>query len=268
MLIRAHVITAKLRNNTQMLAEERRRVILDRLRIDGRVVATHLGLELGVSHDTIRRDLQELEADGLLQRVHGGALGPSATARSYAFRQHEAPAAKRRLANAAIGLLRSGQVIVLGGGTTIVQVAVAIPDELAAEVFTNSPPVAIELAPRPQLEVHLLGGRTDPERLLTLGSEPVQALRDLRADVCVISAHALDAEGGVRVCTLDEAQVLRAMIAASADVVALVTKEKLGTTAPYRVAPISELTHLVTEAVVSQETLDPYVAHGITVVRA
>jgi DeoR/GlpR family transcriptional regulator of sugar metabolism len=258
---------AQVRNNRQVLPAERRRAILDRLERQGRVVATELGAELGVSHDTVRRDLADLAAEGLAERVHGGALRPITTAKTYAERRAQAAAGKRRVAEAAAHLLGTGQVAVLSGGTTTVELAAALPTELAATVFTNSPPVALELAGRPAIEVQLLGGRIDPERLITYGADAIETIRDVSADVCFLSPHSLDAEGGLRVCALDEARLMRAMIASATDVVALVTEEKFATRAAYRVAPMSELTHLVTEGSVDDVILEPYRLQGIEVTR-
>src|SRR5262245_29045505 len=106
-----------------MLSAERRQYILETLRRDGRIHATELSATLNVSEDTIRRDLRELAEAGLLQRVHGGALPSSPAAASYAVRQQQAPSAKAAIAQAAAGLVRSGQVILLDGGTTTLQVA-------------------------------------------------------------------------------------------------------------------------------------------------
>src|SRR4029453_15208402 len=97
----------------------------------------------GVSEDTIRRDLRELAEADLLQRVHGGALPHSPAVASFAVRQGQAPAAKQAIARAAAQLVRDGQVIILDGGTTTLQVAQLLPVDLRATVVTNSPPIAI-----------------------------------------------------------------------------------------------------------------------------
>src|SRR5258708_7845072 len=112
-----------------MLREERHQHILSTLKRDGKIVATDLSLALGVSEDTVRRDLRELGEAGLLQRVHGGALPRSPATASHIARQRQAPEAKLAIARAAVRLLRPGQVILLDGGTTTLRVAHEMPPD-------------------------------------------------------------------------------------------------------------------------------------------
>lgn len=235
---------------------------------DGKVVAAELSAMLGVSHDTIRRDLQDLSDAGLVRRVHGGALPPNLTAWGYGERQRQAPAAKRALAKAAARLLRGDTVIVLAGGTSVVELARELPHDLRATIFTTSAPVAIELASRPHLDLHLVGGRFEQATLEAVGPTAVDALRAVRADVCFFSVWALHPEVGVSVGHVDDVPTLRAMIAGAAEVVAVATADKLGTAEPFVVAPVEELTHLVTERSAAETLVSPYERVGVTVIRA
>src|ERR1700744_6063269 len=103
-----------------MLTAERHAAILELLGRRGRVVANDLSAELGVSADTIRRDLRELDELGLLRRVHGGALPRTGEVASFATRAHRAPEAKMSIARRAADLIKDGQVVILDGGTTAV----------------------------------------------------------------------------------------------------------------------------------------------------
>ncbi|HYX87935.1 MAG TPA: DeoR/GlpR family DNA-binding transcription regulator [Gaiellaceae bacterium] len=251
-----------------MLPAERRRLILERLRRDGRVVAAELGGSLGVSHDTVRRDLQDLAEAGLLQRVHGGALPPVTLAPSFAARRRDAPAAKLALARAGANLIRPGQVVILDAGTTNERLASELPPELEATIFTNAPPVAIALARQPHIDVHLLGGRLDKAGLAAVGSATVAAVRDVRADVCVLGICSVHPGLGISGDDSEEAYLKRAMIESAADVVGLATADKLGTSSPFVIAPPTELTHLIVDRAATEEAVAPYEAIGITVVRA
>jgi DeoR/GlpR family transcriptional regulator of sugar metabolism len=133
-------------------------------------------------------------------------------------------------------------------------------------VLTNSPPVAAELAAHPCAEVVLIGGRLLKEAQVTVGAATVEALRQVRADVCVLGICSLHPELGVTALDHDEAHVKRAMVAASGDVIALATADKLSTASPWLVAPVAELTHLVTDA--GEELTAGYAAAGVGVVRA
>jgi DeoR/GlpR family transcriptional regulator of sugar metabolism len=250
-----------------MLSEERRQLILERLRAEGKVVAAELSASLEVSPDTIRRDLQDLADGGYLRRVHGGALPPTVGARPYAVRREQAPAAKAAIARATAALLREDQVIFLDGGTTTLEVARHLDPELRATVVTNSPPIAVALAEHPHVNVAMLGGTLEKEARVVVGAATIEALRRIRADVLVLGVCSLHPEVGITVLELEESHVKRAMIANAAEVIAVASADKLGSAAPYVVGPIGELTHIVTERAVSSE-LDPYRALGVEIVLA
>jgi DeoR/GlpR family transcriptional regulator of sugar metabolism len=251
-----------------MLTEERRQAILERLRSDGKVVAAELSSSLAVSPDTVRRDLQELAQAGLLRRVHGGALPPAVGARPYSVRRAQAPVAKAAIAKATSRLLRDGQVILLDAGTTTLEVARHLPRELRATVITNSPPIAVELAEHPTVDVTVLGGVLEKDARALVGAATIEALRAVRADVLVLGICSLHPEVGITVTELEESYVKRAMIANAAEVVAVSSADKLGSAAPYVVGPLSELTHLVTESSDDAELLAPYRALGVEIVLA
>ncbi len=251
-----------------MLTAERRQVILEQLRRDGKVVAVELSAALAVSPDTVRRDLQELAETGLLRRVHGGALPPASGARPYAARREQAPAAKAAIARATCRLLRSGQVILLDAGTTTLEVARHLPADLHATVVTNSPPIAVALAEHPGVEVTVLGGRLDKAARATVGAATIEALRAIRADILVLGVCSLHPDIGITVNDLEELYIKRAMIANAAEVVAVSSADKLGSAAAFVVGPVEELTHLITERSSPQAQLDLYRSHGVEVVVA
>jgi DeoR/GlpR family transcriptional regulator of sugar metabolism len=239
----------------QVLTDERRSLILDRIRNHGRVLAADLTTELGVSVDTIRRDLRELDEAGLLRRVHGGALP----------RYGEA---KVSIARRAAECVHDDQIIVLDGGTTTLEVARALRDDLRAHVITTSPPIALALADHPGLEVTVVGGTLRPNALVTVGAAAIEALRVVRADVVFLGVCGLHPEIGVTTEDLEERHVKAAMIDGAAEVVALADHDKLGTAMPVVVAPMSAVTRLVTDADVDDAALAPYLALGIEVLHA
>lgn len=251
-----------------MLTEERRRSIVQTLQREGKVLATELSKTLHVSEDTIRRDLRELAAAGVLQRVHGGALLRSPVNGGFTVRQQRDTGAKAAMARAAVRFIRPNQVIILDGGTTILQVAQHLPLDLRATVITHSPPVALALAEHPEIEVVLIGGKLYKQELVTGGAATVEAFHNVRADLCFLGISSVHPEVGISTFNLEGSYVKRAMIASSAEVVALASAEKLGTAAPYIIGPLSSLTYLVTERSVPDEVLAPYRAQGVTVVRA
>lgn len=255
-------------DSSALMAADRRRRILAALERDGKVVAAELSRSFGVSEDTIRRDLREMAGEGLLQRVHGGALPLSPANPSFSAREQQSPRVKDALARAAATLIKPGQVVFIDSGTTNVAVARHVPRELRATIVTNSPPVAVALAEHPHVDVIMLGGRVRRYSLATADAGTVTAVRQIQADLCYLGVCSLDPTFGITAINLDEAYVKQAMVEASADVVALATADKLGTASPYVVAPLRELTWLFTDTGVPDEALAPYRAAGVTVTRA
>ena len=137
----------------ELLGEERRELILRWLGAEGKVRASDLALRLRVSLDTVRRDLQELADAGLLRRVHGGALPPSPPGPdSFVERLPDDVAAKAAVAQAAVGLIRPGEVIAISGGTTTLEFARRLPDDLDATVIATNPHIAVALADHPRAD--------------------------------------------------------------------------------------------------------------------
>lgn len=255
-------------SRNMMLTEERRAYILKALQQEGRVLAADLSKALGVSDDTIRRDLDALAEMDLLRRVHGGALPRTAVYKDFAARQTEGTTTKDAIARATVTLIRPHQVVILDGGTTSLAIAQHLPRDLVATVITTSPPVAVALAVCPGVTVIMIGGTLYRYAMVAVGADAVVALRDVRADVCVLGVLAIHPDVGISVLDHDEALVKRAMIAGATQIIAPATADKLGTVAPFVVGAPSVLTHLVTERGVGAETLAAYRAAGMTIVQA
>lgn len=241
-----------------LLPEERRQRILEQLATEGRVYATDLCGILRVSEDTVRRDLRDLDEAGLLRKVHGGALPRAQAPLNHRARAQVQQPAKQALAQVAAGLVRPGQVLFIDGGTTNLEIARSLPRELRATVLTVSPLVALALAEHPGLEVHLVGGRLHPESLTTVGADTVEALRRVRADLCLLGVCSLHVEAGITTLHAEEAVIKRTMIHAAAETVAVVTADKLGTLSPFGVAPVERLATLITEAHVPEAVRAPF----------
>jgi DeoR/GlpR family transcriptional regulator of sugar metabolism len=251
-----------------LLKGERQRRILEILADTGRLVATELPDVLGVSTYTVRRDLDELAEAGRLQRVHGGALARSPVASTYEGRQSQSVAGKREVARAAVTLLRPGQVAILDGGSTALALAEAIPPEHTGTFVTHSPPAAEALGRHPGLEVVVVGGRLDRRAMVAVGGQTIDAYRAIAADVCFLGVWSVHAEHGISEGYPDEAELRRVLLERADRVVGLATSEKLGTVAPFRVAPADALTHLATERDAPAELLAPLSELGVEIVRA
>jgi DeoR/GlpR family transcriptional regulator of sugar metabolism len=247
-----------------VLTAERRQAILAWVERDGKVVASELVTSLGVSEDTVRRDLRDLAEQGLLRRVHGGALASAPPTRSFTHRLEVSHGEKAALAEAALPLLVGARVIVLDGGTTTLELARRLPPLYEGTIITNSPPVASALASHPKAEIIVVGGRLLKDAQVAVGPAAVEAFHTVRADICVLGICSLHPDVGVTTLDGDEAYVKRAMVASAGEVIALATADKLRTASPWVVAQLADLDHLVTDG--SGELTRPYTSAGIDVV--
>jgi DeoR/GlpR family transcriptional regulator of sugar metabolism len=251
-----------------MLTSERKALILRVLGQEGRLVAKPFSQDLGVSEDTIRRDLRELAAEGLLQRVHGGALPASPAVAAFGVREGRAGAEKLRLARAAARLIQPGQIVFLDGGTTNVQLARGLPADLRASVITHSPSIAVELADHPSVEVELIGGRLFKHSIVAVGAAAAEAIARVRADLFFMGATGLHPETGVTTGDPEEAAIKRLIARQSAETVILATRDKLGAASPYGVVPLAQIGAVVAQRGLPDEALAPLRTAGVRVVEA
>lgn len=246
-----------------MLKEERQSFILEKLKHRKKVLTANLSHALHVSEDTIRRDLKELSDLGHLRKVHGGALASSLNPFSYADRKVYALADKVRIVEKALNLIQPGQVVIMDGGTTNLELAKRLPHDLQATIFTNSLPVAVQLAEHPTIEIIFAGGKLLKSAQATIGQEVIHTFSEIRADLCILGTRSIDLETGITEIDWEEAKVKRAIVAASQKTLSLAISEKLGTYTPYKVADIQQLGTLVTELDPHDALLLPYKRLGI-----
>lgn len=248
-----------------MLAAQRRDLLLERLRTDGRIVAKDLAAELGISEDSIRRDLRELAAAGLCQRVYGGALPTSPAIADYSTRQDVEVSGKQRVAAAAAALIEPGSTAILDGGTTTLAVVHALPLDLRATVVTHSPTVASALVHHRDVEVYLIGGRLFRHSMVTCGAAAVEAARGLRADLFLLGVTGVHPEAGLTTGDADEAAMKRTLAHQAADTYVLASSEKIGAASRFSVLPLDQVAGLVTDASADNPTiraLDVHVVHA------
>jgi DeoR/GlpR family transcriptional regulator of sugar metabolism len=251
------------------LGVERREQILEVLGSEGRVVASELSDRLGVSLDTVRRDLDELAGAGMLRRVRGGGLPPSPSSPRFVERAEIDVPVKRSIAGTAIErLVAADQVVALGGGTTVREVARLLPDSLHATVLTTAPDVAVDLLDRPGLDVHLIGGPVHRESRTVVGVDVIDALSDVRPDVCLLGACSVDPDVGITVMHREEVLVVRALMRASSRTAILAASPKLGTAAQWVVGGIDEVDVLVTDADAPPDAIARFERAGVEVVVA
>lgn len=225
--------------------------IRDHLFSHGPTTVEALCTVLGASAATIRRDLLALEARGLILRDHGSARLAEGTGEEIAFatRARDNLTAKRAIAEAAFTCIAPGQTIFLDAGTTTYQLARRIRlAPMALTVATNCIPIAEELA-LPGITVLLIGGRYRPENASLVGLLAERALSDLWFDVLFMGTGAIAPDLNLYSVDADEARANALMLTRASRSVILADSSKFGRSLPWRVAPLTPDTHLITEAV-------------------
>ncbi|SIT48054.1 Transcriptional regulator of sugar metabolism [Paraburkholderia piptadeniae] len=251
-----------------MLTSQRKKLILDALKRDGQVLAKPLSKSFGVSEDTVRRDLRELAAEGKLQRVHGGALPSSPAVADLAKRWSIGSEAKAAIGRAAAQMIAPGQIAIVDGGTTAIQLARHLPIDLRATIVTHSPSIAVELAEHEALEVVLIGGRLFRHSMVTVGAAAIDALSHIRADLYFMGVTGVHPDAGLSTGDLEEAYIKRALAAHAAETVVLASSEKLNAASAYKIADIDAASTIVVEKGTPHEATAPFGALGVTIVRA
>ncbi|NKY40056.1 DeoR/GlpR family DNA-binding transcription regulator [Cellulomonas septica] len=251
-----------------MLTAQRRDVLLARLHRDGRIVAKDLAAELGLSPDTLRRDLRDLAQAGLCQRVYGGALPASPAVGDLASRGGVSIASKDRVAAAAARLVTPGSTAILDGGTTALAVARALPPDLDATIVTHSPGVAAALVEHPRAEVVVLGGRLFKHSGVACGAAAVEAAERVTADVFLLGVTGVHPTAGLTTGDADEAAMKRALARRAADTFVLASAEKVGAASRFAVLPLDEVAGVVTDVAAEDPTLVELRRAGVALVPA
>lgn len=255
-----------------MYAEERRQAITRRITRDGRAAVTELAADFDVTTETVRRDLDRLEDNGLVRRVHGGAV-PSAAITVVELgldqRESEQSEQKDRIAARALALLpRAGGSVVMDAGTTTGRLVSQMPLDTELTVITNSISNAARLARHESVDLHVVGGRVRGPTQASVGPATVHQLEALRVDVAVLGANGVTDRFGASTPDADEAASKWAMIEAAHQVVVLADATKLGREHLHTFAPPNRIDILVTDTGADPALVAALQAVGIRVVLA
>lgn len=230
-----------------MLKDERHRYIVERIKKDSRIYVTDLSKELKVSDDTLRRDLVELEMLGLLTKVHGGAVAKSDISIQFSERLNTSTLLKQEMAAKLVPLFKDGDVILIDGGTSNLEVMRQLPKDKHFTVYTNCIPIANELSGCPNVDLVLLGGAVFPSSQVTIGISVFQMIQTIYPDWVIVGVSDIHPQKGLTTSDREEAIIKRSMIKQGGKRVVLVTAEKLNTARNFFVASLAEIDYIVTE---------------------
>ncbi len=253
-----------------MFAEERQHAIVTRARGHGRVDVAALAEEFGVTAETIRRDLGALERDGLLRRVHGGAIAvPRLPFEADMSRRGGTMGAeKERIAKAALALLPAEGAIFLESGSTTGRLAELLPAGCALTVVTNSITIALALTRWPDLTVMTIGGRVRRRTHTEVDDWALRSLGSLRVDVAFLGTNGLSLEHGLSTPDPAEAAVKRAALGVARRRILLADHTKYGNESVLRYGGPEDIDVLVTNGEMPAEGVEDLRGHGVEVILA
>jgi DeoR/GlpR family transcriptional regulator of sugar metabolism len=248
-----------------MLKKERQTYILQQVNLHNKVLSSSLSVDINVSEDTIRRDLQELAEDGKLLKVHGGALSRSFSQVHIPSNGVYSQALKKNIGQKAIALIHNGMFILTGGGTTIVEMARMLPPQLKATFVSGSIAAILEYMDHPNIDVILIGDKVSKSSKITVGSEAIAKIRQIKADICFLGINAIDINRGITDNDWEVVQLKKAMIESSQQVVCLAIAEKINTVQPIQICELDKIDILITELEPDNPVLTPYAKAGIQI---
>lgn len=229
-----------------MTTAQRHQAIIDLLAAEGRITVTNLAVRLEVSDDTVRRDLSVLQSEGVLSKVHGAAVALDVPSMAKGPRGRVLGPVKRALGASAAALVRPGMTLMLDAGQTMVALAAALPD-FELTVITHSLDAAVVLAERPLVRLIVVGGVWNRRQRLFEGPSAEAAVASCRADLAFLGACSIDLVKGVTATDAGDAEVKRAMIAASARRILVADHTKVVGIQPWFVAPLSSFELFLTD---------------------
>jgi DeoR family fructose operon transcriptional repressor len=250
-------------------AAKRQQAILQTLRNSGQVEATALATDFGVTSETVRKDLITLERQGLLRRVHGGAIPiqdltfePDVSART------EYTEEKERIAKAALPYLNHAGSIFLDAGSTTSRLAELIPGDVQLTAFTNTLSVALTLVSKPNITVHTLGGRVRGRTLAEVDAWSARALREINVDIAFVGTNGISTTRGLTTPDLAEAAIKRLMLECGSQTILLADSSKVGKVSLCQHGELHDIDVLITDTGIGATELTLLQRAGMNVVQA
>lgn len=241
-----------------MQKEDRFDYILNQLNTKKRVDYKSLSKEIGISEDTVRRDIEALYKNGLLSKVSGGAVIRSNNPLSFEDRSKYYSEAKDIIAIKAQQFIKKGQTIFMDGGTTICVIAARIPIDASFKLVTNNMSLLPILAKHRNIEIMVLGGAYNKEMETNFGIQTYREVNNYMADLYLMGTCAIDQHEGITASISEEGEIKRAMLANAMKTIAISNVEKLNSTFHFRVCETEQINVLITDLPSNDSRLDGF----------
>lgn len=250
-----------------MFAEERKREILKLLQVQGKVKTLALAERFEVSEPTIRRDINEMDEQGLLIRTHGGAIAlePAEQEPSFVEKSDRFLKEKEQIGRIAAAMIHDGDTVVMDTGTTTLMIARHMQAENVT-VVTNSLDIAYELEHKPNIEILITGGIIRWNTRAMIGPVADAALERFRVDMAFIGANAVSLENGITTPNIGEADIKRKMMQVAKKTFVVLDHTKFDKTTFSRIADLNEISGIITDPGVSEETVRRYEQADVSII--
>lgn len=255
----------KKRQVKRMLAAERRNLILERLQEEKKVVVSELSQEFNVSEETIRRDLEKLDKEGLAVKSYGGAVLNENTSLDMPFniRKKNNPAGKQKIAKLVAGLIENGDHIILDPSTTAVFIAKALKKKERLTVITNSIEVMLELSDMPDWNIISSGGSLKEGYLALVGPRAIEGLGAFNVEKAIISCKGLDMEKGITDGNEMFSQAKQTMLKSARTCILAADHSKFNRIAFSKICDVNNIHTVVTDEKPSTQWLELFERLGI-----
>ncbi len=245
-----------------MLKKERQQYIMNKFEVVDKINTIDLALELDISEDTIRRDFNELNDKGLINKVYGGAFLAKQNSSNVLDITIINEDQKLIVAKKALSLLKEGQVIIMSGGTTNLMFCKHIPHDFSATIYTYSLPIAMQLSQHPNLELIFIGGKLQKKAMVTVGIDVIQVVSKIKADICFLGVSSLDVEQGLTEIGYEVSVVKKEMIRASDKVIVMATWDKINRKMPHKVCGLDQISTIITDLSPKSPKLKNFIEAG------
>lgn len=249
-----------------MLAVDRRRKILDELNALGSIMVTDMSVQFGVTEETIRRDLGKLEKEGLLRRIHGGAISLKTKHEySYQIRSHQQVAEKQAIARKAREYICNGDTLLLDASTTVLCLSNLLEGFRDLTVITNSVLMTLELANMPNITTICTGGLLRPNSLSYVGPLTNQGINRYHADKLFFSGKGISVSLGLTDSNEMDIEVKQTMVKQAKEVILLIDHTKFSQTGLTQIAPLHNFDRIITDSGIRQEDIADFAKNGIDI---
>lgn len=231
-----------------LYADQRKQRIIEALRRDGRVDAADIAATMRVTGETVRKDLVQLERQGLLRRVHGGAVPVTQLSYEPAVETRTGfLAEKTRIARAALAHLPDRGTVLVDAGSTTAELVEVFPGDRELTVYTNTLTLALQLLSRPALTVYTLGGRVRTTTFAEVDDWSARALAEINVDVAFLGANGISVRRGLTTPDQAEAAIKRRMLACAHRRVLLADHSKIGMVSGVQYGTVEDIDLLITD---------------------